>query len=454
MRSHVGPVLLLTLLTVLLAGLVYLAHHPEAEALQRAEGWPFVGPLATAFRERFTPPPPPVPEAEEPAAEEAVHVIHVAPVVPPLGQGEVWVLPGNRIRSEPSPTAPTVVEFEAIANVTWLEKKGDWYRVWHRGAQGWVYLEGYVESDEPPYGRAVEPPGPLPPRAPEPETLEAALAHLGDGGRRLQAGPWTLWTDTADVDLLERLQGILSGLEAVYTARYGRKPLGTPLEVVVLYDDEAVYREIQAGTEGLLGLVAAGHTVSGLSLSFVGGRSHDAVAATIVHELVHTINRRALGPVLPSWLDEGIAEDLATSRLGPAGPLPGTLSGERRAGDGTFTLSGGIAALYRLRDQVRTASLPSVENLVALDWEAFVRPGAASLHYAQAAFFLRFLLDGEDGRYAEGFRSFLAGVAAGESVAGPVLLRHLDESWTVLNARFQLWLELHKFPEVVITEPG
>ena len=40
-------------------GLVYLAHHPESEALQRAEAWPFVGPLATAVRERYTPPEPP-----------------------------------------------------------------------------------------------------------------------------------------------------------------------------------------------------------------------------------------------------------------------------------------------------------------------------------------------------------------------------------------------------------
>lgn len=446
MRSHVGPVVLLTLLTGLLAGLVYLAHHPDSEAVRRAERWPFVGPLASAFREHFTPPTP-APRVEEAPAE-------VVRIVPPVGKGEVWVLRGNRIRREPSATAPAVYEFDAISNVTWLEKKGDWYRVWHRGVEGWVYLEGYVEGDEPPYGRAVEPPGPLPPRAPEPELLSAALSCLEGGGRRISAGPWTLWTDTADEELLERLQGVLSGLEATYTARYGLTPLGTPLEVVVLYGDEAVYREIQSGTEGLLGLVAAGHTVSGLSISFVGGRSHDAVAATLVHELVHTINRRALGPVLPSWLDEGIADDLATSRLGPRGPLPGTLSAERRGGSGESTLQGGIAALYQLRGRVRTASLPGLEELVGLDWESFVDPGAAPLHYAQAAFFIRFLLDGEDGRYAGGFRSFLAGVAHGEAVSGPALLRRLDERWSVLDARFQLWLEFHEFPEVVVDEPG
>ena len=87
----------------------------------------------------------------------------------PLGQGEVWVLPGHRIQNAPSSTAPTLFEFEAIANVTMLEKRGDWYRVYRRGLEGWVYLEGYRESPDPPYGRAVEPPGPLPPRAPEPE---------------------------------------------------------------------------------------------------------------------------------------------------------------------------------------------------------------------------------------------------------------------------------------------
>ncbi len=451
MRSNVAPVFFLILFLALFGGLIYLAHHPEAEALQRAEAWPFLGPLATAFRERFTPPEP-VPKAEETTTQEVVHLV---PVVPPLGEGEVWVLPGNRIRSEPSPTAPTILEFEAISNVTWLEKRGDWYGVWHRGIQGWVYLEGYEESEDPPYGRAVEPPGPLPPRAPDSAALEAARALLTDGGRHLAIGPWQLWTDSTDEELLWRLRGVASGLEAVYTGRYGREPLGRPLEGFVLYDDEAVYREVQNRSDRLLGLAAAGHTVSGLSISFVGQRSHDAVAATLVHELVHTINRRALGPVLPSWLGEGLAEDLATSRLGRQGPLPGTLGGERRVEGEAWIMDGGIAALFQLRDRVRTARLASVQELLELDWESFVRPGVAELHYAQSAFFLRFLLDGEDGRYAEGFRAFLDAVAAGGPVSGRALRRHLDESWMALDARFELWLEFHKFPDpVVAEEPG
>jgi hypothetical protein len=443
MRSNVAPVLLLIGFLVLAGGLVYLAHHPQAEILDEAQSWPFIGSLATRFRDHYaTPPPQMSPQGD---AEEIYTVRRFVPVVPPLDEGEVWVLPGQPMRSKPSETSPTMFEFAAIANVRRLEKRGDWYRIWHRGSEGWVYLKGYMENGEPPYGRDALPPGPLPPLPPDPEALQVARDLLIDGGRSVRLGPWELLTDSDDDELIRHLAEAAEGLEDAYIRRFSREPLGTPLEVVVLYQDEAPYREVQNRSDSLLGLAATGHTSSGLSVFFVGDRSPQAVASTLVHELVHTINRRALGPALPPWLDEGLAEDLATSQFGPGGPMAGTLGGERRSQGHRAVTSGGLASLWQLRELTRSGRLPSMREVLELDWVSFVRPEKGSLHYGLANFWVRFLLDEDEGRYAESFRTFLDTVAAGGPVSGEALRRQLGDSWMGLDARFALWIEFHKY---------
>ena len=54
MRGDAGPKILLLTLVALFGGFAWLTHHPEAEIVRRAESWPFVGPLASQFRQRFT----------------------------------------------------------------------------------------------------------------------------------------------------------------------------------------------------------------------------------------------------------------------------------------------------------------------------------------------------------------------------------------------------------------
>lgn len=447
MRGNAGPLLLLTSLLALLGGYAWLTRHPDAEILRRAESWPYVGPLASGLRQRYaTPPPAGSGDAAPPNTEAAEYVVE--PRVPPVGDGYVWVLPGTAMYREPSETSPKILQFDAIANVTRLESRGDWYRVWRRGQEGWVHLEGY-RDDEPPYGREPEPPRPLPSIAPAGAALAAARELLGAAERALAAGPYALYTDSGDDALAARLDRVAAHLGDAYAERYGCRPEAgdEPREVVVLYDDEADYRRLQNRSPELLGLRAGGHTGSGLVLLYVGGRAPWEVSATLIHELVHTLNRRSLGPALPSWLDEGLADDLASSEVGDDGRIvPGTLGGERRREENRFTMRGGVAALWQLRDEVRAGSLVHVRELLHLDWDDFVRSDRAGLNYATSAFWVRFLLDGEDGRYAAAFRDYLRAVARGEPTAPEALRQRLGLPWNVVNARFQLWIDFQDTP--------
>ncbi|MGH2628331.1 MAG: hypothetical protein ACRDHY_16965 [Anaerolineales bacterium] len=232
-----------------------------------------------------------------------------------------------------------------------------------------------------------------------------------------------------------------AAFEDAYRGRYGLAPVGEPAETVVLFAGEAAYRAFQEREAQLAGLAASGHTVPGPVALFDGGRGRAEVAGTLVHELAHLLNRRAIGPALPSWLDEGIADDLALSRIDEAGRLaPGTLGGAVVQEGHRRELFGAPAVLHRLAAGIEEERLRPLPELLDLDWGPFVAGAGARLHYAQASFWVRYLLDGEGGALAPAFRAFLAGVAAGGSVAPEALRSRLSRSWEELEAGFRAWL--------------
>lgn len=446
MRSNAGLVLILLAVLALVVSVVYFAHHPEAEALRRAEELPYVGEFVTAFRELYSPPTAPNP----PAVEASQEVVHVTPTVAPLGEGQVWVLPGTELKRQPVTESKTILQFKSIANVTRLERRGDWFRVWRRGVEGWVFLEDYRDDDQPPYGRDTEPVLPQAAEPPSEEDLAEALSFMtvGDAapGNQVPAeqrlGPYRFFTDSLDEVLIDELRAVAGAAERAYVERTGLTPVGDPAAVVLLFANEADYRRLQQSSSKLVGLAASGHAGSGLVIFYVGSRSRVEIRATLLHELVHTLNARALGPALPTWLDEGLSEALSFSRLDAGGwPDASALSGERRREGDQYILRGGKAALFRLRDRVRAATLPSVVEVSGLAWEDFVQPGDGAVHYAVAGFWIRFLLNAEDERYRDDLQAFLASIAQGEPPTAEALRQRLDESWTVLQARFELWLE-------------
>ncbi len=446
MRRDLGPLLLLFLVLGLLAGFAWLTRHPDAPVLRRAEGWPFIGPLATWMRERYLPPEPaPAVAEEEPLA--APGPAAVAPLVAPPAAGpvqagpRVWILPGTVLRLSPAEAAPAILEVATMASAARLERRGDWFRVNHRGIEGWVFLEGYDETGGPPYGDAPEPPGPLEPLPPDEAKLAAARRYLGDRERASRVGPYAFYTDSRDDELVARLDRLAAQLEAVYVERYALRPRGTPRAALVLYRTELPYRLFQRRQPQISGLPSTGHSAKGVAAFFVGERSRGEVGATLVHELVHLLNRRALGPALPPWLDEGLADDLASARVDPDGTIrPQLIGGERRREGSTVRVTGGVATLLQLRDELDAGGPPLLPDLLGLDWESFVRDDRSRLHYGASAFWVRYLLQGEDGRHSEAFRRFLAAVAAGRPATAEALRQELGQGWDVLERGYRAWV--------------
>lgn len=451
MRSVV-PIVFLTLWVAAFGAVVWLTRHPEAEILREAESWPVVGPAAAGFRELYLPPArvePEAPEAdlagiESPPPTEVRHAIRDAAVGDLL-----WILPGTPLLQEPDGRSRERLRFDSVTNVVELERRGDWFYIDWRGVRGWVYLEDYVEEGGPPYGMAALPPGPLPGLPAQEDLLDKARALFFGRESVTALGPYTLYTNSTDRALLQRLGAVAARLEEQYAARYGREPVGEPKESIVLYRSEAPYRLLQAEDPVLLGLHSSGHNTAGLVVFYIGERSHHEVTATLVHELAHLLNRRALGPALPPFLDEGIADDLAMASWSEDGVMdPSSFSGEIERSADSVAAAGGLSTLWHLRDLDQRRELLRLWDVVHLDWDSFVRSEQITVHYGVSALWVRHLL--AHPHSAAVFRRFLEEVAAGGPPDPERIRRGLDTTWPRLDAELRAairtWAEEAELP--------
>jgi hypothetical protein len=447
----------LVLLVAAAGALAWATARPDSPRLVAAESWPGVGEWVARFRARYSPPP-----ASPGASRGGTEVVVVPEWVAEPGEESVstpaaaiedhaWVAAGEPVRAAPDDGAAQHGRLERYVYLPVYERRGEWARVSSPHGEGWVRpfrgRAGARGADaaapwdgEPPLGRAAVPPLPLPGRAANAVALAAAVELLGVSGPAGRLGPYPLYTD-APRGTLFALDRVAAGVEPAYRARYGRQPLGTALESVVLFHREDDYRRFQAADRVLAGLPAAGHTSDGLVAAYVGAQSPAEVAATLIHELAHLLNRRALGPALPPWLDEGIADDLAGSEVGEGGELrPGRIGGSVVEHPGRLELRGAVAALRQVDQAFAAGRAVPLSRLTAMDWEAFVRSDDSQLHYAQASFLVRYLLDGGDPALAGGFRRFLAAVAAGGSPDGAALRDELGLTWGELEAGMGAWV--------------
>lgn len=385
----------LALLVLALGGFAWLTGHPEAPIVDRAVGWPLVGPLAERFRARWRPPPP-------------------AP--------------------EPHPSAPEVV-------ILWLPPPPEMDGGPVALSDGATRASATSEVVEPFRGRQVEPPLPLPALAAEPSRVARAEALLEGRLVHSSLGPYRLVADARLAGSFARWSELAAALDAAFAERNGLAPLGEPAETVALFESVAAYRELQREESRLAGLEASGHAAAGLAAMYVEGRSAAEVEATLVHELAHFVHRRALGPALPPWLDEGLAEDLAQTPFdaGRQRFALGELRADVERDGGRILVRGGLAGLDLLVAAIERGELPSLAALTAMDWEAFVGVHGP-LRYAQSLFLLRFLLDSGDPLLARGTREFLAGVARGDSAGGERLFELLGVPPLELESRFALWV--------------
>lgn len=465
MRRELVPVLILALLLGLFAGYAWLTRHPRAPILERAQEWPVVGPLATRFRDAYLPggrTAGPAPREPYRSVGEGV-VAEDEPGVESLGPDPtarespltIWVRQGTPLRTGPSEDSAVLAVTEELASLPYDRKAGDWYRVRLGDVEGWAFLAGkrlaWMTGGRDRNGAPIEVRSgvvlPLPSRPPDPEWLAAGMAILGEDAVETTAGPYRLYTDVRWQKLLDRIEVTAGQLESLYRERYSLEPREGSLEVILLFARKEDYEAFSRQEDRLRGIDAAAHVGRGVVALYAEGRSRGAVVSSLLHELTHLLNRRALGPALPPWLGEGLADDLSMSRIEADGRIrPGTLGGDEERTGRQVLRHGGRAAALLLREAADRGELPALEEIVRLDWPAFVQVEVAPLHYAQSAFFLRFLLSDWLPGTRAGFLGFLAATAAGSPISEEGLLEYLGRSWPELNEGFRIWLRLQFLP--------
>ena len=392
MRDLIARALLLLLL-LLLGGVAWLTRHPESRWLDRAADWPAIGPLAESFRAAYRPAP------------------VGAPSEAPDGSEVEYVTVGPAARTSAAPDVEPLVEIYAPP----------------------------APPGPPPLGRQPAPVLPLPSRPASAAQLQAVEALLGNDAVETAIGPYAFLHAASLQPPVERWAALTATLDGAFAERFGVVPIGEPEETVALFADEKSYRELQNADRRLAGLDASGLASGGLAALYADGRSRQDLESTLVHELGHFLVRRALGPALPPWLDEGLAEDLAQTPFDGEELLFGTSRVDvEREGSG-IVVRGALASLDEVDRAAREGRLPPLESLVALEWKPFVGAGA-ELYYGEALWWVRFLLDGGDAARAAAFRGHLESIATGGPADGERLRARLDAGWQELEGEFVAWI--------------
>lgn len=350
---------------------------------------------------------------------------------------------GEPLRTSPQATAAVLATVAATTTVPVLSENADWALVEAGGVTGWLETRrlarlGEPAGTEPPLGDATEPLLPLAAVAADPARLTRARALLDVARARTRPlGPWTLLTDVEDGPTLALLERVASRLETAYRTRFGRSPVGEAQETLVLFTEEAAYQAFRRAEGAPLAPRVAGHATVGLAALVLGQRGPEATAESLVHELTHLLNRRAIGPALPPWLDEGLASELALCRIAPDGQLElGTLSSRRQPrGGNEVSIEGGEALALVARRRI--GQLVPLEVLLQLGPSEFLAPAASELHYAESALFVRYLLESA---HREPFLAFLRAVSEGAPIDPEAFRAFLGPSWHQLQASFETWL--------------
>ena len=283
-------------------------------------------------------------------------------------------------------------------------------------------------------------------------TSAASLATAAAAPPQLPAGlpvralaPFSLATDVRDERLLATVGAVAAALPADFEARFGlRAAAGGTL---VLFARGADFRAWLAA-EGGGDPAVEGLARHGVAAFAVEDLRSDEVTALMVHELSHLLVRAAAGRQLPPWLDEGLVEELAISGRDARGhTVPGSLrvrstvrstSATALPGRARYerTITGPGAALITLLRGPR----PPLAELLAMPPSTFTAASGRPERYAVAAFFVRYLLDGDGERWRQPFRAFLATVAAGGPADAAALEAALGVSLAELQGRFDPWL--------------
>ncbi len=398
------------------------------------------------------------PSSQQSEAQEEPQILGSPSDIRPQGAGQLWVEPGTPLRSLPDIRSPTVAMVDMAVELAILERQEHWVRVRYASWKGWISTQEDLTV-----------PNVSDTQSPKIVAWKLALAREMLGLRTPTAsrpssaklGPFELVTNVKNRPLLKFLGAIAEHLPTAFAERFGVDPGAGEREAVILFSREEDYRAYEAEVRPETDRGTLGHADQGLAILYVGRQGPDDVAAVLVHELTHVLNRRWLASAPPPWLEEGLANELAFSRIGGDGRLDlGSLGGRNVVIEEHFYqpggwidfeqaihLSGPSASLGLLANRWREGDTISLELLCDLIASEFFDIADRQVRYDASAFFVRYLLDGEDGELAPRFQAFLA-LLAGEGSADPdSLAALLRRTWPQLEAGFGAWL-------AAVTSPG
>ncbi len=412
----------------------WMTRQPEAPFFDRAAALPYVGDVVTWTRDRFVAPAPGETPSSGGAGRARSGSRDVTTDEPSLLPEREFIGIGAAMRARPRSEAQLLGRTTRLESYEVLERAGTWVLVVASSRRVWIDLAA-ERVLMPPLGNEPLPPGPLHPRQADPELLAVALELMGEDEVRREAfEPYELLTDVIRPRLIERLRELSQQVESAYFERYGVEPIGVPRESVVLFRSQKDYEQFRDAIAALVGIKSHGFQSRGLVAFFVEGRSDAEVEGTFVHELVHLLNRRAIGPALPAWLAEGLADELALF----SGPAARERSELIDVVGPEIRYRGWLAGLKVLRDEARGSESLGLAALISSEPEAFLSaPNAAAL-YLRSAFFVHFLLEDESLR--PGFHTFLDQVRSGRQPTADHLLESLGVQLQELEQRFGLFL--------------
>lgn len=319
-----------------------------------------------------------------------------------------WFLPEQPLHETPGSRVAPDAHLSGLSYLPVLEEQGDWVEVIHGANRAWI-----DRSWRPPHKRKASRRGIVrsrtePVRGSDRGALRRARKKHGVEKSTRTLGPYQLYTDVEDDSLLDFLDQVARLAEDAFFARFGRLPSGDPHRSIIIFAEESTYRSFAASAD-LPFLGHGGYAGQGVAITYAGARSREELASVMVHEIGHLLNRRAMTAALPPWLGEGMAEELAALWLEDR-PETAASDGQPR----TIRFNTRESRLIVAGLALRKGELPRLGTVLGASREAFYAQGNASVSYALAGMFVRYLLDGENRRHADGFRAFLGRIAAGQ----------------------------------------
>jgi hypothetical protein len=242
-----------------------------------------------------------------------------------------------------------------------------------------------------------------------------------------------------DEALLAFLDGLASKAEDAYFSRYGRVMVGDPLRSIVLFSNRSEYDRF-APIPG-----AGGHASGGVAMLYAardsdGGFRRESVARTLLHELTHLMNTRAMHSHIPVWLEEGLASDLSTLWVQDSKEVMDPEAGGFDSVTSSPIYQDADSSILHIWGTIYRDRLPPTSQLLTLRREAFYAPANISITYSHAACLVRFLVDGENGGLRPGFLSYLNKVAKGHLATPELLLAEIGIDGDTLHERLVLWV--------------